>query len=414
MLEAPLAVVVSPETDSDQPPFLAECYNSEDGTNQIESFLSGILRCVFADEHKCGIPTPSVQFTDRFHKKETNWAASYTERALLIQINRSAFDPIKDKPQELSEALRSVILHELCHHVQYWRHRRTPIAPHGKEFREALRQVNCYYGEEIVTVYHSLRMKTLSPRLHRKALALLSLTTSPNEHEAALAAARFTEFQLKYEVELSPEAQALQAGLPPMDDQCFYVAKQASTWLRKLFSAIADTHACKLYWRKNSDCSATRFFLVGRETKIAQAYEVAQYLVQAIDRAVDREKFEAKKEKSLARRGRSYFMAFREGAAQAVASSLRLQHKSRLADGLMTADGVGHIPGLVLASHFEKERAAVDEFLKAEKYRFRSTSAVGSRSFAGRVNGRAAGSRIGVGPQVSSGAPRSLPSSNRG
>jgi predicted SprT family Zn-dependent metalloprotease len=382
-----------------QDPNLLNFYSADTLTHWVNARLVEI----FPQPYPQFYPSTTVQFRSQFNGRQANWAGEYSNCGGHITLNLAAFTPLRDKPQELHRALRSVLLHELCHHVQRWQAIRegVPISPpHGAVFRGLMRFVNGFYNEEIVSVYHALRMRSTCPKTHRRALALLALTTSANEHEAALAAARFAELQLRYELDLSPEAGAMVEGLPPMDDQVIHIAKQASTWLRYLLGAIAETNSCKLYWHRQDGSVA--FHLVGRETKIAQAYEVMEYLIEAIDRAVNKERVEAKASGSPARSGRSYFMAFREGVAATVYHSLKARHAERLKDGIVADNKINHIPGLVLQAHFKKEQAALEEFLRGESYRFRSTTAGGSRSAYGKARGREAGAAIGLDPQVRS------------
>ena len=399
-MSAAAALAPRPTQQQQQQSELLDFYSDEFLTDWVNARLVEI----FPQPWEQFYPNTTVRVSSRFTGRTATWAGEYSVSHSRITLNLSAFAPLRDKPEELHRALRSVLLHELCHHVQYWgetRDRKPHSPAHGAAFRRLMRFVNSFYKEEIVSVYHALRVRSISPKLQRRALAMLALTASANEHEAALAAARFAEFQLRYEVDLSPEAGAMAEALPPMDDQVILVAKQASTWLRHLLDAIASINSCKLYWQRKDGSVAVH--LVGRETKIAQAYETMQYLIEAIERAVTKERVEAKASGSLARAGRSYFMAFREGVAATVGQSLRYRHETRLRDGIAATDKINHIPGLVVQEHFKKEKVALDDFLRAEKYGFRRSSAGGSRDANGHSRGRAAGASIGVDPQVRSG-----------
>jgi hypothetical protein len=358
-------------------------------------------------------------------KREQHWAGSYQH--LAITLNPEFFSGLSDP----HTAICDVLLHELCHHIQRYKFGDS-IPPHGREFRELAAYVNGRLRRDAVTHYHSLA-RTLegqaAERAQRKALALLARTTSANEHEAALAAAKYAEFTEKNNIVLDAHSAALADGLPVMVKEHVWTAKQRSAWLSTLVHTVAHTHACTYTYVRCYD-ACTKFYFYGRPVKISQAYDLLDYLVEAVGRVVAKAQQEAKKNPPVPEpfdpfaslfdpnyrprnspRGRSYWIAFREGVARRIAQSLMADHKRRLAEGVVASNGINHIPGLVLRTAFDKERSAADECLYDYYPGLRGkkgSSPSGARSRAGREAGYTAGAAVSVARQVDTSSTRSI------
>lgn len=336
------------------------------------------------------------------HKER--WAGWYCRSE--ITLNPDFFSGIADADKQ-SEAIEDVLYHELCHHVQRCCYG-NDVPPHGREFRKLAYFVNGKLNRDAVQVYHTLAKTPEgkeAERAQKKALALLALTTSSNEHEAALAAAKYAQFTALNNISLDNHSCTLANGLPEVVKEHIWTSKVKSTWLSTLISAIAYTQGCVYtYIRINGAC--TQFHFYGRPLKISQSYDLLDYLTEAVERVVAKAKAAAKDD---APKGKSYWMAFREGVASRVANSLRNDHNRRMEEGLIASNGISHVPGLVLKSAFEREKQAAREFLEELHPSLKKgSSGAGSRSSAGRLAGYSAGGSISTARQTTGVSQRAL------
>lgn len=320
------------------------------------------------------------------------WAGSYQSSS--IELNPDFFRGI-EQSQKQSIAIEDVLLHELCHHIQ---HQVAPSSPaHGKEFRELAYFVNGKLRRDAVTIYHDLAKTPEGKeanRAQRKALALLARTTSSNEHEAMIAAAKYAQFIAANNISLDSRGEALANNLPLMIKEHVWTAKSLPHWLKTLLRDIAYVNACSWTYIRCEGCTKIHFY--GRPHKICQAYDMIDYLSEAINRVVKNAQ-----EQAAEPRGKSYWSSFREGVSDRVGRSLRDDHRKRMNEGVVAANGVSHIPGLVLQSSFDAERKASAELLSEIHPRLRgSASTTGSNSLTGRHAGMAAGASVSVARQT--------------
>lgn len=373
----------------------------------------------YADIH----PIKWFQWSTALHRssggkarERDRWAGMYHRSQ--IELDPAFFYGISD-PAQQHQAIEDILLHELCHHVQENKWGRF-VPDHGKEFRELAAYVNGKMGRDAVTIYHSLAKTPEgeeAERAQRKALALLARTTSSNEHEAALAAAKYAQFVARNNITLDAHAETLANGLPVMVEEHIWTAKQMTASLAAILSAVAYVNACTYaYWRMNGSCTVIRFY--GRPSKISQSYDLIEYLTEAVDRVVKNEQKEDNRVKAQHRkegrlmlaepRGRSYWIAFREGVARRAADALRADHRRRMSEGITAPNGVNHIPGLVLKSSFDKETQACEELMREIHPKLGKGVQHGARSHSGRSAGYSAGSSISVARQTSGSTLRSL------
>lgn len=322
---------------------------------------------------------------------QKGWAGLYGSS--VIMLNPEYFKG----PTDNHTAIADILLHELCHHIQAIAHD-PHDPPHGRGFRELAYYVNGKLGREAVTIYHSLARTPEgqeAERAQRKALALLARTTSSNEHEAALAAAKYAAFTAANNITLDEHAATLAAGLPQIVKEHFWTAKKKTAALMSILGAVAETHACVMTYIRPYG-SYTKFHLYGRPSKISQAYDLADYLIEAVGRVTKQAQKETKETM-----GHAYWNAFREGVAYRIAKSLKQDHQRRLQEGIIASNGISHIPGLVLQSSFQKEQRAAEEYLRQLHPRLaRGESCRGSSSVEGRKAGYAAGSKVSVAKQT--------------
>jgi hypothetical protein len=106
---------------------------------------------------------------------------------------------------------------------------------------------------------------------------LLALSSSPNEHEAALAAQRIQEILLKHNLDLAEiTAQEEDSGYKRADVDL--KVKQNVIWRKVLINVVAINNFCRvLDWN-----GTTKVSIVGKQYNI----EVVQYLYTYLDRAV--------------------------------------------------------------------------------------------------------------------------------
>lgn len=361
-------------------------------------------------------------------KLKQRWAGWYTNSNIYLDPDFFRGLP----PGRQSQAIIDVGLHELCHHVQRAKYGDVPT--HGREFRLLANHVNGVLRRQAVDTYHELAKTPEgeeAARAQRTALALLARTTSSNEHEAALAAAKYAEFTSKNNLTLDSHAGALAGNLPEIVKEHIWTTKVMNTWLMRVLQAVAYTHGCTFTYRRTQD-ACTHIHFYGRSIKISQAYDMIEYLTGAIDRVVAKERKEAKKKLTplpkakegtadwwntnfnayVARnepRGRSYWMAFREGVAQRVAAALHADHKRRMEEGITAPNGITHVPGLVLKSAMAKEMEAANDYMTwLHPSLGRSVARKGSQSAAGRSAGYAAGASVSVAKQAVGASVRSL------
>jgi|GEM_PF-3017185 len=324
--------------------------------------------------------------------KRGRWAGSYQSSS--IELNPDFFRGI-EQSQKQSIAIEDVLLHELCHHIQ---HQVAPSSPaHGKEFRELAYFVNGKLRRDAVTIYHDLAKTPEGEeanRAQRKALALLARTTSSNEHEAMIAAAKYAQFIAANNISLDSHGETLANGLPLMVKEHIWTAKNLSHWLKTLLRDVAYVNACSWTYIRCEGCTKIHFY--GRPHKICQAYDMIDYLSEAVNRVV-----KDAQEQAAEPRGKSYWSSFREGVSDRVGRSLCDDHRRRMNEGVVATNGVNHIPGLVLQSSFEAERRASAELLSEIHPRLRgSASTTGSNSLIGKHDGMAAGKSISVARQA--------------
>lgn len=360
--------------------------------SEILDWLNSQSTELFTDFNLDSVQYFAWEVNRRREGERDRWAGLYRRSSIYLDPN--FFRGIQDEKKQ-SIAIQDILLHELCHHVQ---DQIAPSSPsHGREFRELAYYVNGKLKRDAVTIYHSLAKTPEGEeaiRAQRKALALLARTTSSNEHEAMLAAAKYAEFVAANNISLDSHAETLSSGLPLMVKEHIWTAKNMSHWLKILLPGVAYVNACSWTWIRCEGCTKIHFY--GKPHKICQAFDMIDYLTEAIDRVVKKAQLQSDES-----RGKSYWSSFREGVAQRVTRSLMDDHSRRMRDGIAASNGINHIPGLVLQSSFQKEREASDQFLSEIYPRLRgSTATTGSKSFSGRQDGIAAGASVSVARQT--------------
>jgi hypothetical protein len=111
---------------------------------------------------------------------------------------------------------------------------------------------------------------------------LLALSQSPNEHEAAAAAAQASRLMREHDIaesmlDTSDEPQPLQLGEEVIED-----GARLATWKANIASGIAAANGCHLFTKRSGDKTALTMF--GKPNAIATSRYMFAYLVATVER----------------------------------------------------------------------------------------------------------------------------------
>lgn len=173
---------------------------------------------------------------------------------------------------------------------------------------------------------------------------LLALSQSPNEHEAATAAARAAELMLKFELDAESleDEQAAAEGYDPNEpivDWRFErgTPGQRSYWRAILLDAVAEAFGCR-FWFQGVDMR-----LVGRRSAEGVIRDTYGYLVEQVTRLAR----EAYERQGMGQRWHLRFAweeDFKLGAAQTIAAKMKstTEQSRRLRHGI----AAGRVEGM--------------------------------------------------------------------
>lgn len=158
----------------------------------------------------------------------------------------------------------------------------------------------------------------------RKAVSCLKLSQSPNQHEAALAAAKAQEIIDRYNLRIDDIKRGDEAkeqeedikdfGCDPLHEVC-----QVDTrWSIRLAAAVAQMNACRIYWQAKFSGSAS-IKLIGRPSDV----QTVRYLFGLLEREVRRVTRQECKGHS-----RKYQVDFRMGVVDTIQRKLEEQRKA--------------------------------------------------------------------------------------
>lgn len=335
--------------------------------------------------------TPWMSMLKRVEWKENlgKKAGAFTYPSNIIYLNSS----ILDKPGMEQEVI-DTLLHELIHvwqtnHVEI----KIRLEPdHGKGFRGELHRINGILGREAVTLTHNYLLPS-DAKILRKALALLARSQSSNEHEAALAAAKFTEFAQRYDLALSDQDLQIASQLPEIDDQVVAVSQKANGWRVTLLNNLAYVNACELYWRRKS--GFVEWHMIGREHRLDQIVLLYDYLEEAIERVVKTERKAVTKGK-----GAAYWNSFRIGIVSRICRKLLDDFNQRRKNGL-ESEGFGqNITALMVQNWYTLETQRVKDYIEKKTYNFQRNTVKTYSDEAGYCDGHKAGDQISLSPQI--------------
>ncbi len=184
---------------------------------------------------------------------------------------------------------------------------------------------------------------------------LLALSKSPNEHEAAAAAAKAADLMLRHN---------LSRGDIPTDkaDEEFcvignhkvVVGNRIPKWKNVLMTGIGYLTNAEVLFLETTYPKGKHLSFIGSEGSVAVAVKMFEYLADAIE----------SQSKNSGLSGRSQFNEFKMGAAGALQRRLRERRVELENKGLCDDDGSNNIPGIVLANHFKREQDAINKYLE--------------------------------------------------
>lgn len=239
-----------------------------------------------------------------------------------------------------------------------------------------------------------------------KIQALLELSRSDNEHEAAAAASAATRLMLKYGIEYA----TLVTGPPPIEPRAVEGMWAGMDWFRGLADAVARHCFCEAaYWRADPiRGTPARIDVLGRPTDVAATMLLLEWLRGQICRLADTGWAIAKMSRQHSRT--AWTNAFRLGCAVRVATRLAEDAASNERQVVREAVADGQTDALVRLGQYRSDVARQIEEWRREQGIIVRRENVGAR----RVDrdGYAAGER--AGDEVGLVAPRgALPARRR-
>ena len=116
-----------------------------------------------------------------------------------------------------------------------------------------------------------------------KIAKLLSLATSSNEHEAALAASRAAELMTRWQVGSAEVAVGLDPTRDELTSETLYRVTGADSydWRGQLMYTLAKQFQCSIYY---TTAGGLGLHLVGKPTKVQALVQVYEYMMRAISR----------------------------------------------------------------------------------------------------------------------------------
>lgn len=223
-----------------------------------------------------------------------------------------------------------------------------------------------------------------------KAVKLLRLAQSSNEHEAALAMARAQELidrhklenlSLDYDTENPPE-DIVNFTQDPLEQ-----GTTLSTWKHRLATGLAKNNQCKAY------SNGSKLILLGRPSDVTTVRYLYAWMTREIDRLA---------EENCKGCGRSFWNNFRIGAVESVRDRLAAQQEATIATVKAEA---GSTLALVRVNNaiakLDQRMNEVNSFAK-KHLKLRTVTRYSQMDPSARALGRAAGETIPLRPAAGS------------
>jgi hypothetical protein len=229
-----------------------------------------------------------------------------------------------------------------------------------------------------------------------KIKKLMALASSPNEHEAALAAERAQAILAQYNLSMSEVEKARDSDDQVTEDGT--LRTQSWPWQRQLAQHIAQMYFCRYFYithRKpgaNARSGHDAHYFIGAPINIEASKMMFVYLKDTVERLAR----EGAKDHPDSRSG--YITSFQNACSQRLC--IRIQERIAAAKkGELKAEGGSNLP--VLASLYDRAQVANADYLARNHGKLKTVATrTKSAHAAGRDDGRAAGNRIGLDQQV--------------
>lgn len=180
---------------------------------------------------------------------------------------------------------------------------------------------------------------------------LLALSTSPNEHESAAAAAKVSTLLAQYNLSLS--------DLGGISDEDFgeYVVESSKimvTWKMTLLQGIAHVNGCTSFY---TNCK--NIMLVGYPASCVIVHNLYNYLSQTIERLAAEHKG----------KGRSFLNAFKVGCATRLLERLAEKRKEMESVGIPGDKDSAPTSAIVVKSMFQKTDMLAKAYFASKRMR---------------------------------------------
>lgn len=206
---------------------------------------------------------------------------------------------------------------------------------------------------------------------------LLALATSPNEHEAALAASKAQEFMLKHKIEeweLTGKVEHKAANVFQYNVPMGVNKWRPYHWCITLMTAVSATFTCKVLYRKDE----RMFIVMGSEVDAGVCRDVYVWLFRQIVRLAEEGAKASGNNKSM-----KYRFNFYKGCSMRVAHRLRHEY-----EGLLNRNP--DAKALVVVDL----QAVVNYMKQTFPHTGKGTDATGPSDWAAFADGQRAGDRV--------------------
>lgn len=222
-----------------------------------------------------------------------------------------------------------------------------------------------------------------------KIKKLLSLSTSSNQHEASLAAAKAAAIMEEYQITEASLVQDPEKDEPVGSFEIDGKSNKKIHWRMAVAGGCATVCNCSVYWY------GSRIMMIGRENDV----RAAQYLFGMISPQVDRLAEECYQRETPWEDKRRWMHAFRLGCARTIQNRMYVQHremqsklKTDAQNRLAIEDGGNSTTALMV---IDRRLAKVEDFKQKLGLKKGTSSRISSSS--GYAQGREAGQKVHIG-----------------
>jgi hypothetical protein len=208
------------------------------------------------------------------------------------------------------------------------------------------------------------------------------------EEETLAAQQRMFAMLAKYNLELA-EIPDSEPGKPETAIESESAERPSSVWKQLLSTGVAHLNFSECFTLRGS------IYIVGTRANRIATFEMAGYLVQAVQRLADQEAWEVPRDER-----RRFRHSFAEGCTNRIYERLEQMRLEAQAGRMKSEDPNSLLPAL--ADVYQSNRARVDDFISAHFGRLhRHTHYWSGRHNGGYVTGYNAGDKVGLHRQVS-------------